>query len=170
MATDRRNSNTQLLEELEELSESLYQTQTSNDCRTASLVLPRTSAPSTISYESGTTKSDEKSSSRARSMCMSLSPRQSRPKPDEETERKTSNTNQPEIKKLGDMATSAEKKGIWNWKPIRALSHIGKHKLSCLLSVEVVAAQGLPASMNGLRLSVCVRKKEIKDGAVHTMP
>ncbi|KAJ6684567.1 PROTEIN PLASTID MOVEMENT IMPAIRED 1 [Salix purpurea] len=170
MATDRRNSNTQLLEELEELSESLYQTQTSNNRRIASLVLPRTSAPSTISYESGTTKIDEKSSSGARSMRVSLSPWRSRPNPDEETERKTSNTNQPEIKKLGDMATSAEKKGIWNWKPIRALSHIGKHKLSCLLSVEVVAAQGLPASMNGLRLSVCVRKKETKDGAVHTMP
>ncbi|KAF9615505.1 hypothetical protein IFM89_023887 [Coptis chinensis] len=43
-------------------------------------------------------------------------------------------------------------------------------KLSCLFSVEVVTIQGLPASMNGLRLSVCVRKKETKDGAVQTMP
>ncbi|KAG9142104.1 hypothetical protein Leryth_016320 [Lithospermum erythrorhizon] len=43
-------------------------------------------------------------------------------------------------------------------------------KLSCLFSVEVVAVQNLPASMNGLRLSVCVRKKETKDGAVQTMP
>ncbi|CBI40756.3 unnamed protein product, partial [Vitis vinifera] len=43
-------------------------------------------------------------------------------------------------------------------------------KLSCLFSVEVVTVQGLPASMNGLRLSVCVRKKETKEGAVHTMP
>jgi hypothetical protein len=101
---------------------------------------------------------------------MSLSPWRSSPKPDEETERRTSNINQPEIKKLDDIATSTEKKGIWNWKPIRALSHIGMQKLSCLFSVEVVAVQGLPASMNGLRLSVSVRKKETKDGAVHTMP
>lgn len=69
-----------------------------------------------------------------------------------------------------DTSSSTSKKGIWGWKPIRALSHIGMQKLSCLFSVEVVAAQGLPASMNGLRLSVCVRKKETKEGAVHTMP
>jgi len=170
MATDRRRSNTQLLEELEELSESLYQAQTSTNRRTASLAFPRSSVPSIISDESGTAKIDEKSSSRTRSRRMSLSPWRSSPKPDEETERRTSNINQPEIKKLDDIATSTEKKGIWNWKPIRALSHIGMQKLSCLFSVEVVAVQGLPASMNGLRLSVSVRKKETKDGAVHTMP
>ena len=170
MATDRRNSNTQLLEELEELSESLYQAQTSTNRRTGSLTFPRSSVPSIISDESGTAKIDEKSSSRPRSRRMSLSPWRSSPKPDEETERRTSNINQPEIKKLDDVSTSTEKKGIWNWKPIRVLSHIGMQKLSCLFSVEVVAVQGLPASMNGLRLSVCVRKKETKDGAVHTMP
>jgi len=170
MATDRRRSNTQLLEELEELSESLYQAQTSTNRRTASLAFPRSSVPSIISDESGTAKIDEKSSSRTWSRRMSLSPWRSSPKPDEETERRTSNINQPEIKKLDDIATSTEKKGIWNWKPIRALSHIGMQKLSCLFSVEVVAVQGLPASMNGLRLWVSVRKKETKDGAVHTMP
>ncbi|KAH8514965.1 hypothetical protein H0E87_003712 [Populus deltoides] len=170
MATDRRKSNTQLLEELEELSESLYQAQTSTNRRTASLAFPRSSVPSIISDESGTAKIDEKSSSRPRSRRMSLSPWRSSPKPDEETERRTSIINQPEIRKLDDIATSTEKKGIWNWKPIRALSHIGMQKLSCLFSVEVVAVQGLPASMNGLRLSVSVRKKETKDGAVHTMP
>ncbi|XP_061967176.1 protein PLASTID MOVEMENT IMPAIRED 1-like [Populus nigra] len=170
MATDRRKSNTQLLEELEELSESLYQAQTSTNRRTASLAFPRSSVPSIISDESGTAKIDEKSSSRPRSRRMSLSPWRSSPKPDEETESRTSNINQSQIKKLDDIATSTEKKGIWNWKPIRALSHIGMQKLSCLFSVEVVAVQGLPASMNGLRLSVSVRKKETKDGAVHTMP
>lgn len=43
-------------------------------------------------------------------------------------------------------------------------------KLSCLFSVEVVAVENLPATMNGLRLSVSVRKKENRDGAVQTMP
>ncbi|KAJ6773365.1 PROTEIN PLASTID MOVEMENT IMPAIRED 1 [Salix purpurea] len=171
MATDRRNSNTQLLEELEELSQSLYQTHTSTARRTASLALPRNSAPFITSADEVTTaKIDEKTSSRPRSRRMSLSPWRSNPKPHEETERQTTNINQPEIKKLGDRYSSAERKGIWNWKPIRAISHIGMQKLSCLFSVEVVAVQGLPASMNGLRLSVCVRKKEAKDGAVNTMP
>ena len=53
---------------------------------------------------------------------------------------------------------------------MRALSHIGMQKLGCLFSVEVVSITGLQASMNGLRLSVSVRKKESKDGAVQTMP
>ena len=74
------------------------------------------------------------------------------------------------MKKFYDTENSADKKGIWSWKPVRALSHIGMQKLSCLFSVEVVTAQGLPSSMNGLRLSVCVRKKETRDGAVQTMP
>ncbi|CAK7345987.1 unnamed protein product [Dovyalis caffra] len=171
MATDRRSSSTQLLEELEELSQSLYQTHTSTVRRTASLALPRTSVPAITSVDEVTTaKIDEKSSSRLRSRRMSLSPWRSRPKPDKESERKTTIINQPETKKLDDRASSTLKKGLWNWKPIRALSHIGMQKLSCLFSVEVVAVQGLPASMNGLRLSVCVRKKEMKDGGVNTMP
>ncbi|XVF56203.1 hypothetical protein PTKIN_Ptkin06aG0099400 [Pterospermum kingtungense] len=158
-AAGRRNSNTQLLEELEALSESLYQSHKSTTRRTASLALPRTSLPS--ADDPTEAKLEEKASTRPRSRRMSLSPWRSRPKPDNEKDQARA-SNQLEGK--------AEKKGIWNWKPIRALSHIGMQKLSCLLSVEVVTTQGLPASMNGLRLSVCVRKKETKDGAVNTMP
>ncbi|KAF7834592.1 protein PLASTID MOVEMENT IMPAIRED 1 [Senna tora] len=94
--------------------------------------------------------------------------RRSRPKLDDTTKAASAPSTQPETKRMDDK--SAERKGIWSWKPMRALSHIGMQKLSCLFSVEVVAAQGLPSSMNGLRLSVCVRKKETKDGAVQTMP
>eukprot|EP01018_Ginkgo_biloba_P029264 Gb_31963 [translate_table: standard] len=65
---------------------------------------------------------------------------------------------------------SADKtKGFWNWKPIRALSHIGMHRFSCLFSVHVNAIEGLPTSMNGLRVAVHLRKKETKEGAVQTM-
>lgn len=109
---------------------------------------------------------------------MSLSPWRSRPKLDDDhdegnKERSKAPQRQREVKKLDDTAAAAssdKKGGLWNWKPIRALSHIGMQKLSCLFSIEVVTVQGLPATMNGLRLSVCVRKKETKDGAVHTMP
>ncbi|EEF52905.1 protein PLASTID MOVEMENT IMPAIRED 1 [Ricinus communis] len=171
--SNRRNSNTQLLEELEALSQSLYQTHTTTtNRRTASLALPRTSVPSLASVdEISTSKPDEKSTSRPRSRRMSLSPWRSRPKPDDnEPKNRAGPSNQPDTKKLDETTASMEKKGIWNWKPLRALSHIGMQKLSCLFSVEVVAVQGLPASMNGLRLSICIRKKETKDGAVHTMP
>lgn len=163
----KRNSNAQLLEELEALSQSLYQshTSTSNTTRrTASLALPRTSVPSIPSADdddADTSRTDDKPLNKPRTRRMSLSPWRSRPK---------APTSLPEVKKLDGRSSSDEKKGIWNWKPMRALSHIGMQKLSCLFSVEVVTAQGLPASMNGLRLSVCVRKKETKDGAVQTMP
>lgn len=171
--SDRRNSSAQLLEELEALSQSLYQSHTAATRRTASLALPRSSVPSISSNnEIVTAKIDARPNKPRRRL--SLSPWRSRPKLDDENENKdrekTPPTKQPEVKKLDEKPTPQEKKGIWKWKPIRALSHIGMHKLSCLFSVEAVSAQGLPASMNGLRLSVCVRKKETKDGAVQTMP
>ncbi|KAK7271203.1 hypothetical protein RJT34_26907 [Clitoria ternatea] len=175
MAADnsaKRNSNAQLLEELEALSESLYQSHTSSSTtrRTASLALPRTSPPfvSSAENDNDTAKVTSKHSSKSQSWSrrMSLSPWRSRPKLEDAKEPHT----QPEIEKSDDTANSADKKGIWSWKPMRALAHIGMQKLSCLFSVEVVTALGLPSSMNGLRLSVCVRKKETKDGAVQAMP
>ncbi|KAH0723743.1 hypothetical protein KY289_006787 [Solanum tuberosum] len=186
--TNRRNSNTQLLQELEALSETLYQppSHTTTTRRTASLVLPRDSIPSIESLTGGA-KNDNDTDSivvnpKPRSRRMSLSPWRSRPKLDIQSEdniqqqsntsTNTSTSSTKLSKKLDSKGAdlNSEKKGLWNWKPIRALAHIGKQKLSCLFSVEVVTVQGLPASMNGLRLSVCVRKKETKDGAVQTMP
>ncbi|KAJ3681996.1 hypothetical protein LUZ60_014569 [Juncus effusus] len=64
-----------------------------------------------------------------------------------------------------------KKKGaMWDWKPIRAISHIRMRHVSCLFSVEVIAVRGLHASMNGLRLAVVVRKEGSKSGAVQTIP
>ncbi|GER39275.1 plastid movement impaired1 [Striga asiatica] len=152
--TNTRKSNTQILQELEALSDSLYQSHTTTR-RTASLVLSRTA------IQTDTIKDENALNPRQpRQRRMSLSPWRSRPK----LETGQSSTDKPTEQEL------PQKKGIWNWKPIRALSHIGMQKLSCLFSVEVVTVQNLPASMNGLRLSVCVRKKENRDGAVQTMP
>lgn len=176
-SSTRNSNNTQLLEELEALSQSLYQSHTAATVarRTASLALPRTSVPSLVSTD--VVADASRSSSRPRRR-MSLSPWRSRPKLDDNGEADGTN-GATQAKKAQEKvavarsksSVSEEKKGgIWNWKPIRALSHIGMQKLSCLFSVEVVTAQNLPSSMNGLRLSVCVRKKETKDGAVQTMP
>lgn len=171
------SSNTQLIEELEALSQSLYQSHTTTTTarRTASLALPRTSLPSFVPTDEAAPKGGERSGSQTRSRRMSLSPWRSRPKPDDDRDAKGKD---PPVKAIGPGLAeskkfddkSGDKKGIWNWKPMRVLAHIGMQKLSCLFSVEVVSVQGLPASMNGLRLSVCVRKKESKDGAVQTMP
>ncbi|OWM81161.1 protein PLASTID MOVEMENT IMPAIRED 1 [Punica granatum] len=172
------SSNTQLLQELEALSQTLYQSHTaSTNRRTASLALPRTSVPAISGPDDEITaskKTEERPGTRPRSRRMSISPWRSRSKlEDPAPEQPVQVPGQAKFDVKDDQPASSgsgEKKGIWNWKPIRALSHIGMQKMSCLFSVEVVTAQALPASMNGLRLSVCVRKKETKEGAVHTMP
>ncbi|KAL6641385.1 hypothetical protein ACP70R_019566 [Stipagrostis hirtigluma subsp. patula] len=77
---------------------------------------------------------------------------------------------------LGD--TSMDKEGgktkaspAWkSWRPVRALSHLGKRRAGCLFSIEVAAVRGVPASAEGLRLAVTVRRAETKDGTVQTMP
>ncbi|KAI3966551.1 hypothetical protein MKW92_052683 [Papaver armeniacum] len=169
----RRNSNPKILEELESLSQTVYQSNTSTNRRTNSLVLPRGSIPSVSSTDVIATPKDEVKIEKPRSRRMSMSPWRSRPKLDEEEHEQTGRgkgSSRKQDIKLVDEKVAAEKKGIWNWKPVRAISHIGMQKMSCLFSVEVVTVQDLPASMNGLRLSVCVRKKETKDGAVQTMP
>ncbi|KMT19232.1 hypothetical protein BVRB_1g014140 [Beta vulgaris subsp. vulgaris] len=165
-------SNTHLLEELEQLSQSLYQSHISATRRTASLALPRSAAPPipTADEADTATYEDSRPSLKSRPRRMSLSPWRARAKDDQARENEQPKK-EKDIKLFDhEDASSTDKKGIWKWKPMRALSHIGMQKLSCLFSVEVVAAQGLSASMNGLRLSVCVRKKETKDGAVNTMP
>ncbi|WOL05323.1 hypothetical protein Cni_G14051 [Canna indica] len=167
---DGKDPNEQLLQELDALSHSLYQAHTAR--RTASLVLPRSSGPAANAVAGGDVP---KAESRPRSRRLSMSPWRSRPKSENEPEIDDADDDRhhrgPPLKQHSlPVAETVEKKGIWSWKPMRALSHIRMQRLGCLFSVEVVAIQGLPASMNGLRLSVTVRKKETKEGAMQTMP
>uniref|UniRef100_A0A0E0QUW0 C2 NT-type domain-containing protein n=1 Tax=Oryza rufipogon TaxID=4529 RepID=A0A0E0QUW0_ORYRU len=183
MADDGKSSN-QILQELDALSHTLYQAHTNR--RTASLALPRSA-----SEVNGGGADVVRAESRPRSRRLSLSPFRSRPKQDKNAivdddddddgdddgdkgARRAPSKSQSfaAVTTPGGeaAAVAGEKKGIWGWKPIRALSHIGMNRLGCLFSVEVVAAQGLPPSMNGLRLAVAVRKKETRDGAMQTMP
>ncbi|CAN6464024.1 unnamed protein product [Victoria cruziana] len=181
---ERRNSGTQLLQEIEALSHTLYQSHTAR--RTASLSLPssaealsgagfRGQADDAVRRKRSSTSTitgkpaPEVVEVRGRSRRMSLSPWRSRPKAEDVEDRHPPESGN-ELPTAATAAAADRKKGIWNWKPIRALSHIGMQKLSVLFSVEVVAVQGVPASMNGLRLAVCVRKQETKDGALQTMP
>ncbi|KAH9297875.1 hypothetical protein KI387_029557, partial [Taxus chinensis] len=62
----------------------------------------------------------------------------------------------------------AEKKGsLWDWKPLRALSHIGRQRLSCEFSLRVHVVEGLPGILNGVNLCTHWRRK---DGGVKTKP
>ncbi|XP_020685579.1 protein PLASTID MOVEMENT IMPAIRED 1 [Dendrobium catenatum] len=152
--------NSKLLQELDALSQTLYQAHTAR--RTASLALPRTTNAIPHSDHSQTT-SNSSYDPRTRTRRLSMSPFRSRPQPE-------SMSLDPPPSAFFDTPSNTNKKGIWSWKPLRAISHIGKQRLSILFSIEVVTIQSLPASMNGIRLAVSVRKKESKEGAVKTMP
>ncbi|KAL5200997.1 hypothetical protein ABZP36_035351 [Zizania latifolia] len=179
---DGDKPNDQILQELDALSHTLYQAHTNR--RTTSLALPRSATD-----VNGGSVDAVRAEARPRSRRLSMSPFRSRPKQDKPALDDGGGDDDDDDDDAGPRLVGAkpfksqsfaavttapvvagEKKGIWGWKPMRALSHIGMNRLGCLFSVEVVAAQGLPPSMNGLRLAVAVRKKETRDGAVQTMP
>ncbi|XP_047316755.1 protein PLASTID MOVEMENT IMPAIRED 1-like [Impatiens glandulifera] len=173
---NRKNSNTQLLEELEALSQTIYQshTSTSTSTSTSTTTTTKRRTPSLALLLDDPKNNHNPNPTKPRTRRMSLTPWRSRSHSHSQTRPNDQIKDQPsqnEVNRFTDNNPSSDKKGsIWNWKPIRALSHIGMHKMTCLFSVEVVTIQNLPATMNGLRLSVCVRKRESKDDAVNTMP
>ncbi|KAM0905135.1 hypothetical protein ACQ4PT_017569 [Festuca glaucescens] len=181
MANDGKSGD-QTLRELDALSHTLYQAHSNR--RHASLVLPRSSGDGGDDAAAADAVRAEVARPRTRRLSMT-SPFRSRSKAgkkDQDDDEDDDLGAVPSKSQSFAAATSTapvalaatgggeKKKGIWGWKPIRALSHIGMTRLSCLFSVEVAAAQGLPSSMDGLRLAVAVRKKESRDGAVQTMP
>lgn len=54
-----------------------------------------------------------------------------------------------------------EKKSLWNWKPFRAIARIGQQRFHCMFTVHVHGIEGLPAVMNGLRLAVSWKRKDL---------
>ncbi|CAK9199161.1 unnamed protein product [Sphagnum troendelagicum] len=61
-----------------------------------------------------------------------------------------------------------KRSSVWNWKPFRALAHLGQQKLNCLFTVLVHAIEGLPPGMYGMRLAVHFCRKD--DEGVCTSP
>ncbi|VAI35770.1 unnamed protein product [Triticum turgidum subsp. durum] len=167
----------QTLQELDALSHTLYQAHSNR--RHASLALPR----GVVGEDVLAAEALRAEAARPRTRRMSMtSPFRSRGKAgkkeddDEDDDRGVLSAAAPSKSRSFAAAASPalgggeKKKGLWGWKPMRALSHIGMTRLGCLFSVEVAVAQGLPSSMDGLRLAVAVRKKESREGAVQTMP
>uniref|UniRef100_A0A0C9QRD3 TSA: Wollemia nobilis Ref_Wollemi_Transcript_12897_4606 transcribed RNA sequence n=1 Tax=Wollemia nobilis TaxID=56998 RepID=A0A0C9QRD3_9CONI len=76
----------------------------------------------------------------------------------------------PRAKEGGGGAKDAgEKKGssLWDWKPLRALAHIGRQRLACEFSLRVHSVEGLAANLNGVNLVTHWRRR---DGGVKTRP
>lgn len=64
-------------------------------------------------------------------------------------------------------ASRKEKKSIWNWKPLRAFSHVRNRKFNCCFSVQVHSIEALPLNFDDL--SLCVHWKR-RDGVLVTRP
>jgi hypothetical protein len=75
----------------------------------------------------------------------------------------------PKLKlKLGEEDPSRkDKKSIWNWRPLKALSHIRNRRFNCRFSLLVHSIEGLPSSFNDV--SLCVHWKR-RDGVLVTRP
>ncbi|KAM0870169.1 hypothetical protein ACQ4PT_040196 [Festuca glaucescens] len=139
--------------------------------RTASLAIARSGDDGPRIVDGAGREGRRARSSRRLSLSSWLGPR-SRPPPDpqaddDETASADSRTREPTPERIG---TAGPPSSWRSWKPVRAISHIGKRRAGCLFSVEVAAVRGVPASMDGLRLAVAVRKAETRDGAMQTMP
>ncbi|KAM0856881.1 hypothetical protein ACQ4PT_048839 [Festuca glaucescens] len=140
--------------------------------RTASLAIARSGDDGPRIVDGAGREGRRARSSRRLSLSSWLGPR-SRPPPhpqaDDEAASADSRSREPTPERSGTAAK--EPPPAWrSWKPVRAISRIGKPRAGCLFSVEVAAVRGVPASMDGIRLVVSVRKAETRDGAMQTMP
>lgn len=66
-----------------------------------------------------------------------------------------------------DDSSTKDKKSFWNWKPLKALSHVMNRRFNCSFTLEVRTIEGLPLEFNGL--SLCVHWKR-RDGELVTSP
>ncbi|XP_073130653.1 protein PLASTID MOVEMENT IMPAIRED 1-RELATED 2-like isoform X2 [Henckelia pumila] len=61
--------------------------------------------------------------------------------------------------KIQDSPQKDKKSSIWNWKPLKALTHNRNHQLNCCFFLHVHAIEGLPSNCNGLNLCVAWSRK-----------
>ncbi|KAL9263755.1 PLASTID MOVEMENT IMPAIRED 1-RELATED 1-like protein [Drosera capensis] len=67
----------------------------------------------------------------------------------------------------GNDGTENNKKSFWNWKPLKALSHVRNRRFNCCFTLQVHKIEGLPRGFDGL--SLCVHWKR-RDKEVVTSP
>ncbi|XP_019417274.1 PREDICTED: protein PLASTID MOVEMENT IMPAIRED 1-RELATED 1-like isoform X2 [Lupinus angustifolius] len=60
-----------------------------------------------------------------------------------------------------------DKKSIWNWRPLKALSHIRNKRFNCSFNLQVHLIEGLPSNFDDASLSVSWKRR---DGVLVTRP
>ncbi|XP_047174840.1 protein PLASTID MOVEMENT IMPAIRED 1-RELATED 1-like [Vigna umbellata] len=81
--------------------------------------------------------------------------------PDPKSKSKTSVNNN------NDDGVQKDKKSIWNWRPLRALSHIRNKRFNCSFYLQVHLIEGLPPSFDNASLAVYWKRR---DGVLVTGP
>ena len=71
------------------------------------------------------------------------------------------------LKNNNEDPSRKDKKSIWNWKPLKALSNVRNRRLACCFSRQVHSIESLPVSFNDLSLSVHWKRR---DGSLMTCP
>ncbi|XP_073304711.1 protein PLASTID MOVEMENT IMPAIRED 1-RELATED 1-like isoform X1 [Primulina huaijiensis] len=61
--------------------------------------------------------------------------------------------------KIHDSPLKDKKLSIWNWKPLKALTHNRNHTFNCCFFLHVHAVEGLPSNFNSLNLCVTWSRK-----------
>ncbi|CAN6541209.1 unnamed protein product [Malus baccata var. baccata] len=67
----------------------------------------------------------------------------------------------------GENLLNKEKRSFWNWKPLKAITHIRNRRFNCCFSLQVHSIEGLPSTLN--EISLCVHWKR-RDGIFVTHP
>ncbi|XP_050382202.1 protein PLASTID MOVEMENT IMPAIRED 1-RELATED 1 [Argentina anserina] len=67
----------------------------------------------------------------------------------------------------GDNSLLKEKRSFWNWKPLKAFTHIRNRRFNCCFTLEVHSVEGLPSDLHNI--SLCVHWKR-RDGIFVTNP
>lgn len=60
---------------------------------------------------------------------------------------------------IQDSLHKDKKSSLWNWKPIKALTHTRNHRFNCCFFLDVHTIEGLPPYFNNLKLCVTWKRK-----------
>ncbi|XP_050216523.1 protein PLASTID MOVEMENT IMPAIRED 1-RELATED 1 [Mercurialis annua] len=71
------------------------------------------------------------------------------------------------IKHSSEESSNKDKKSIWNWKPLKALSNVRSRKFNCCFSLQVHTIEELPVSFENLSVRVHWKRR---DGELVTHP
>ncbi|KAL6226741.1 hypothetical protein ACLB2K_000702 [Fragaria x ananassa] len=66
----------------------------------------------------------------------------------------------PKPKPGGDDLLLKEKKSFWNWKPLKAWTHIRNRRFNCCFSLEVHSVEGLPLDLQNISLCVHWKRRD----------